>query len=234
VQFVLAFRDSLFFSQCAICSRFSRFAFIFAIYNLFSISADLRLLDFSKPCSLLSLFANFQFTFFVRDMQSTLTFCDMPFALIVRDKQSMLTFRDMPLALIVRNMPFALTFADMRLALFLGNVQQSLCEYVPHVLVVERVVYGLAVFAVAHESRQPELTKLVGHSRFGHAEQDSDVADAHLGMLKRTEYLDARRVGKHLEQIGQIVKNIVLRHFFADFGNNFFMNRVAVATIVFE
>jgi hypothetical protein len=115
--------------------------------------------------------------------------------------------------------------------LLLADVQQSLREYIADMFVIQRIVHDLAILAILDKSCLPQRAKLMRYSGLCHSEQNGDVTDAHLRILQRAEYPNASRIAEYLKQVGQVQKNLILRHLPAHLLDDILMYNVAVALL---
>jgi len=81
-----------------------------------------------------------------------------------------------------------------------------------YMAVGQRIVDFLSTLVVFHQIGKAQRFKLVGNRRFRHAKQYGNVANAHFLPKKRPKYADAGTVGKHLVQVGKVVKILLFWH----------------------
>jgi hypothetical protein len=93
---------------------------------------------------------------------------------------------------------------------------ETLAEQIPHMAVIERIVYDPAVFPVFDHPQGAEQPKLVGNGRFGGPEESGDIADAELFEGKGVENPDPGGVAKHPEGFGKPEKDSFGLHAFPD------------------
>ena len=80
-----------------------------------------------------------------------------------------------------------------------------------NVVVRQRVDDVLAVALELHETDLLERAQLVRDGALRGADELSEVGDAQLLAHERVQHLDARRVAEHLEQVGEVVEQLLVR-----------------------
>ena len=78
-------------------------------------------------------------------------------------------------------------------------------------VVVQRIVDGLAVAAEADELCVLQHPQLVAHRRLAELDGVCDVLHAKLVVVEGIEDLDAGGVAEHPEQVGQLIKHLIIR-----------------------
>ena len=89
---------------------------------------------------------------------------------------------------------------------------EAFIEQMRDVFVVERVIGDLALLPESHEPHLPERSQTVRDGRLRDAEQVGQIADAQLFARERKGDLDARRITKQLEGLGQRSHCLILLH----------------------
>ena len=90
----------------------------------------------------------------------------------------------------------------------------SLGEHGVDMIVGERVDDVFAIPLKFHESRGLKRSQLMGNRALSGAHKLGDVGDAEIAAHQRVEDLDARRVGEHLEQVGEVIEDLLVGQLF--------------------
>lgn len=94
----------------------------------------------------------------------------------------------------------------------LADMAHSLGEHRVNVVVRQRVEDILPIALELDEPCILQLAQLMGYSALRCADRLRDVGDATLAIHERIQYLYAGSIREHLEEIGQIVEHLLVRH----------------------
>ena len=90
-----------------------------------------------------------------------------------------------------------------------ANVAQALAKHGVYVVVCKGVVHVLARALRFHKMRLLQYAKLMRYRALGGIHGFCNVRNAKLAAHQRKQYLDARGVCEHLEQVGKVVKGFL-------------------------
>ena len=106
---------------------------------------------------------------------------------------------------------------------------KSLFENALYMAVGEGVIDNFPPFCVLYEVGKTQRLQLVRNRRFGHPQQNRQIADAHGVAGERPQDFDAGIVRKHLVEVRQGVKISGSRHSGAHLADDILMDNVAIA-----
>ena len=106
---------------------------------------------------------------------------------------------------------------------------KSFLENAPYMAVGEGIIDNFPPFCVLDEVGEAQRLQLMRNRRFGHSQQDRQIADAHGMAGKGPQDFDAGIVRKHLVQVRQGVKIPGIRHGGAYLADDILMDNVAIA-----
>ena len=100
------------------------------------------------------------------------------------------------------------------------GVADRIDDELPDVVVLQAVEDGGSVPARAHQTRHPQLRKVLGNRWRRFSDVLGEFVDRHLAMRQRPEHLHARGVGQHSEHlddetglvVGQATSAIICMH----------------------
>ena len=100
---------------------------------------------------------------------------------------------------------------------------ESLLDNITNVIVRKSIINILSRLTIADKITLAKNLQLMGNRGLGHSKQVGNITDAHGLAVDGEKYADSRRIAKHLEEVGQIVKSAFIGHLFP-----FFLNNIAV------
>ena len=104
------------------------------------------------------------------------------------------------------------------------HVLHPLVQNRTYVAVSQGIKDGLSLPAVFDQLALLQGPELVRDGRLRHAQELGDVAHAHLGLKEDVQDLDAGGVAEKLEQLGQIVQDLLIRHVLIDLIDDLLMH----------
>ena len=126
----------------------------------------------------------------------------------------------MMLVLMLVMMMFVLVIVthDSVLPLFL-HVLHALAEQGAHVFVCQSVKNDFALPAIAHQLGLAQNAQLMGHGGYRHAQEQAQVAHAHLGHQQHKQDAAPGAVPQDLEQLADIQHGVIVRQSGSDLGH---------------
>jgi len=113
-------------------------------------------------------------------------------------------------------------------------MREPLLEYAADMAVRQGIVDYLPLPPEFHQIGQAQRFELVRYRRFGHAEQNRQIAHAHFLAVERPQNLYAGAVRKHLVEVGEVEKIARFWHEAFDLVHDFLMDDAAVARRLFD